>query len=246
MKHWLPLLAALALPLAANNSLAADYIGSTVWANPTTLSSPLTGRVSSVKVAEGDEIKKGQLLATLDPRIYQATVKRAKARLKSIQSSFDDIGRQYERAQELFDRTVMSQTDLQSAEVTFLTSEAELHQAEAELELAKINLEYTQLRAPFDGIVVERNVNAFETVNNQYQITPMLRVAPKGNIAAKFTLPPNIAATLSKGEEVSLSLRDEDLKGIVQKSRAIGDSIMLTVGLDSPTSPEQSITLHLP
>ncbi len=249
MKKWPTSIAIVSLIFLSSNSMATEYPGTLVWGTITTLSTPLNGRITSVKVTTGDEITKGQLLATLDPRLYQARVKRAQARLQSLQNQFQDISREYDRAKELYERTVLSQTDLQSAEVEYFTREAELQQAEAELQLAKVNLEYTQLRAPFDGIVVERNVNPHETVSNQLHVTPMLRIAQKQPLAARFIIPFTETAQLKRGASLNVTIETRDVNATLT-SLSINDEgeRLITVSITPPQSSfvGQRAILNLP
>ncbi len=242
----LPLLAFL---LASNVALAETVYGTLGWANITTLSTPLSGRISTVKVSEGDRIKKGQLLASLDPRLYQAALKRAQAQLQSVQSRFDDVEREYTRAKELFERTVLSQTDLQAAEVKFLSTQAELHQAQAELEQAKIEREYTQLRAPFNGIVVERNINPHETVSNALQVTPMLRVSPGKQPVATFRIGHALASGILPGSQLQLNTESGSLTARVSQLESDANATLITVELPQSNAQEPLpayVSLELP
>ncbi len=92
---------------------AAAPVARLVRADVTTLSTPLSGRIDTIRVKVGDRVKKGQLLATLDARPWRAELKRARAALQGLKSRAEEARRALDRARELFDRTVLSQTDLQ-------------------------------------------------------------------------------------------------------------------------------------
>lgn len=242
MKRWLILVSTLAL---SHTAFAQQFTGTLEWAQLTTLSSPLNGKITSVKVDEGDAVKKGDLLATLDPRLFQARLKRSKAALKGLTTRFEDAEREYVRAQDLYERTVLSQTDLQTAEVRFNTAEAEKNQAEAELMEARVELEYTQLRAPFDGIVVERNVNPLEVVSNRFEAAPMIRVAAKDKLKATFWVTPQAAAQVSAGNAIDVSIEGNVISGTIKhvglKSRLDHQQVLTSVAVEIPN---QSGTLH--
>lgn len=228
MTRWLTLAFLLSLAPA---SFAQQFDGVLQWANTAVLSSPLNGKVTSVKVAEGDRVLKGDLLATLDPRLFQAKVKRAKAALKGLSSRFEELDREYVRAQDLFDRTVLSQTDLQNVEVRYYEAEAAKGEAEAELALARIQLEYTQLRAPFDGIITERKVNPQEVVSNRFQVSPMITMSATEQLKATFWVTPQASATVKRGNTVQITVEGQQYDGKV-----------LHVGLNSKREHQQVLT----
>lgn len=228
MIRWLTISALLSLAPAA---MAQQFDGVLEWARVATLSSPLNGKISSVKVEEGDAVKKGDLLATLDPRIYQANVKRAKAVLKGLSSRAEETEREWVRAQDLYDRTVLSTTDLQDVEVRFAEAQADKGEAEAQLSLAKVQLEYTQLRAPFDGIVTQRHINPYETVSNKLQAMPMIQVAGTESFKSTFWVTPQAAASLNKGDSIQVNIEGQAHNGTISH-----------VGLNSKMEHQQVLT----
>lgn len=212
--------------LVAGFNLHAEQISATVsWAQIATLSTPLNGVVSSVKVEIGDTVKKGQLLATLDARPYKSELKRAEAVMRGRSSSYDEEKRELERAEELFERTVLSQTELQAAQLKHSIAEADFLRAEAEVEVAKINLQYGKIHAPFNGIIVERNTHPGEVVANNFKVTPMLRVALANRLQATAVISIDQANQLSVGDEVQLSFNESMHNGKVRSIQPDKDSV---------------------
>lgn len=237
MNRWLMLVPALALSTVIQ---AQQFEGTLDWGQLTTLSSPLNGKISSVKVYEGERVKEGALLATIDPRPFQAREKRAKAMLKGLTTRYDDAAREYTRAQELYERTVLSQTDLQAAEVRYFSAEADKNQAEAELLQAKVELEYTQLRAPYSGLVIERNINPQEVVSNQLNASPMIRLASTDTMKASFWVPPQSAANLKSGDSVKVTVEgnayDATVRHVGLTSKREHQQVLTTVAVTLPNS----------
>ena len=213
-------------------ALHAEQVAATVsWAQIATLSTPLNGMVASVKVDIGDKVKKGQLLATLDASPLKAELKRAEAVLQGRSSTYEEEKRELERAEELFDRTVLSQTELQAAQLKHSLARAEFGRAEAEVEQAKINLRYSRVTAPFSGIVVERNVHPGEVVANQFRVTPMLKVAHAERLVATAMVSVEQASKLSLGDKLKLTLNGEEVSGHVSRIVAAdqGTNIIVTI-----------------
>ena len=226
------------------NASAEELPATLTWADSATLSTPLSGIVSDVKVEVGDLVEKGQLLAALDSRPYKAGLKRAEAEQQRLKSCFEDAEREYQHAQELYDRTVLSQTDLQTAEVAFTTSKAEFHRAEADVNLAKLDLEYSQVYAPFAGQIVGRYIQSGEVVVNKLKVMPMLRLAKTGHVTASAQINISAATSLVLGVEVTVQTAGKTYPAIIQQlgytgeNAATGMEILLQAKLVDATFKE--------
>jgi HlyD family secretion protein len=137
------------------------------------------GIVQDLNADFNDFVKKGQVIARLDPTILdtqieqqRANVTRAEADLERLKVSRDDAKQKLERANALADKNLLPRTDLetaqvnvQSAEAQIKSSEAALVQARSQLHTAEVNREHTVITAPIDGIVIQRSVERGQTVN---------------------------------------------------------------------------------
>ena len=123
-------------------------------------------------------VKKGQIIAKLDPQLIEtqieqqtANVRRAEADLDRLKVALADAKQKLDRAQQMSKKQLIPQTELETAEVNvrsaeaqIKSSEASLTQAQAQLNNQKVNLAYTTIVAPIDGIVISRNVDQGQTV----------------------------------------------------------------------------------
>jgi HlyD family secretion protein len=126
-----------------------------------------------------DIVKKGQVIARLDPTLLQtnieqqrANVTRSEADLDRLKVALDDAQQKLDRAKALFDKSLLPRTDLdtaqvnvQSAKAQIKSSEAALVQAKSQLNTADVNMAHTVITAPIDGIVISRAVEPGQTVN---------------------------------------------------------------------------------
>ena len=108
------------------------------------------GKVQKILVKEGDEVKKGQILAELDPTDFKIT-------LNDRQASYDTAKANYDRAVKLVKKGAISQFEHDDIRAKF-------HTAKANLNTAKQDLIYTKLKANFDGYIAKRHVEKFEEV----------------------------------------------------------------------------------
>lgn len=152
----------------------------------------VSGPLCRVCADFNDKVKKGQLLAEIDPLIFKANVGQATAQLLSAQANLlqaqaklHQAKREWNRAQELLPKKAIADTDYdltksnyESALASVAVSEAQIKQNEATLSLAKANLGYTKILSPVDGIVTDRKVDPGQTLASAYQTPVLFVVAP--------------------------------------------------------------------
>ena len=120
------------------------------------LTTPVSGVVKSVLVKQGQSVKKGQVLVTLDDAVYQARVMEAEGGVERLKADEQEAARDLKRAKELYDRAVSSTTEYEQAQVRYSHANGLYKEAQARLLIARKHLEYATLRAPFDGTVSKR------------------------------------------------------------------------------------------
>ena len=151
----------------------------------------VSGQLLKLHVALGDEVEEGQLLAEIDPRLFQAKVLASeaqltnqRAQLKQAQAQLRLAQLQYRRQQALFREKATSEEALQSAEAEVQVREAQIEalqaqiaQTEASLEEDRTNLEYTKIYAPMSGTVVSQSAKQGQTLNANQQAPVIVQVA---------------------------------------------------------------------
>jgi HlyD family secretion protein len=151
----------------------------------------VSGTVKTLHADYNSIVRKGQLLAKLDPAVIHAEIERAKANLASAQADVErmrvtanDADRKLVRARELFERQLIPASELDAAEMARRTSEAQVKgataqvtQAGAALEQAQVNLQKTVITSPIDGIVISRAVDVGQTVAASLQAPTLFTIA---------------------------------------------------------------------
>jgi RND family efflux transporter MFP subunit len=138
------------------------------------LSVPGSGRVAEVAVNPGQEVRAGALLIQLDARAANALLAQRQAARDALREEQAEAQRELDRAEELFERTVLSVTDLQLARSAFAKVDAQYRAAEAAALRAEAELEDLRIHAPADGVVKSVLVAPGQVVVNRCQVTPML------------------------------------------------------------------------
>lgn len=126
--------------------------------------SRVSGLVKSLHANVGDYVKKGQIIAELEPSELEAKYNQSLASLQNARANYEYARLDFERQKSLFKQNFISQNQLDLAEKTFEINKAQMEQAEANLEFAKVQLEYTKITAPISGIIASVSTQEGETV----------------------------------------------------------------------------------
>ena len=149
------------------------------------LSFRIHGTVDRILVDVGDEAKQGDLLARLDPRDYQVELNNAKAELSKATSGLELADSEYARVARVFEKDpgAVSKSMVDSRKAELDVAGAQVESARAAVDSASDNIKYTYLKAPFEGVVVEKFAEQFEDVQAKEEIVRLL-----DNSSIEFTV----------------------------------------------------------
>src|SRR6266536_2873637 len=128
-----------------------EYIGRLEAVETVEVRARVSGYLDKVHFKEGKEVKKGDLLFTIDPRPYQAEFDHANAEDERAMSQSELAKNDAERAARLIATKAISVEDADTKTQTYTAAQAAVKSAKAAADLAKLNLEFTEIRAPIDG-----------------------------------------------------------------------------------------------
>ncbi|MCK9418004.1 MAG: efflux RND transporter periplasmic adaptor subunit [Nitrospirae bacterium] len=137
----------------------------------------VSGTIKSLFVDFNSRVTKGQLIALIDPEMFEAQAAQAKANVEKADATFRDADRTLKRNRELFAKNLIPRSDLDTAGTNFDGAKAQLGQAKAALKVADTNLRYTRIVSPVDGIVISRNVDIGQTVAASFQTPTLFTIA---------------------------------------------------------------------
>lgn len=124
----------------------------------------VSGVVRELRADFNSKVRKGDLIAVIDPTFYEAAIKQADANYQKALADQTKTKLDADRAEALFKKDLLSKAEYDAAVAARATSAATVKQAEASLEQARVNLGYTQIHAPISGTIVSRNVDVGQTV----------------------------------------------------------------------------------
>jgi HlyD family secretion protein len=208
--------------------------------NPVTtvlVGTQVSGTIKNIYVDFNSSVKKGQLIARIDPALFDAQVNQARANLLSANANLEkaaatlvDAKRTMERNKELLSKNLIAQSDFDTAETNYETAKAsvsaakaQVAQSKAALSSAETNLFYTKIVSPVDGIVVSRNVDVGQTVAASFQTPTLFSIAQD---LTKMQIDTNVAeadiGNVKGGEDVEFTVdaySETTFKGKVSQVR---------------------------
>ena len=153
--------------------------------------SQVSGRLHEILVDFNSPVKKGQVIARIEPQLFTAALEQAKANHAAAEANLDraqvqaeDARRQHARTQSLSDQKLLAAADAETALATAQAAKAQVEaarasvqQANAQLHQAQLNLDYTTIASPIDGVVISRAVDVGQTVAASLQAPTLFVIA---------------------------------------------------------------------
>ena len=152
--------------------------------------SQVSGNIAKLFADFNSQVKAGQVVAQIDPAIFQATVTQAEGDLASAKAALELAKVTATRTQELFARKTSSQADVDQAMATLHQAEANVKIKQGALDKAKADLDHCTITSPIDGVVISRSVDVGQTVAASLQAPVIFAIA---NDLTKMQIDANVA-----------------------------------------------------
>ena len=201
-----------AIPVQQEVTRYLETTGNTAAVNTVNLVARVQGFLEKIEYRDGDEVKAGTTLFVIEPEPYQLKLEQAQAAEAGAQATLIQTQAEYDRQVELAGRQVASKAALDNALANRDSARAKLKQAQVDTAQARINLRYTQVKAPFDGIVTARLVSIGELVgvNGPTQLATIVSTDP---IYVNFNVSEQDVLRI-RGEMRERGLTPRDLKKV--------------------------------
>jgi HlyD family secretion protein len=213
MKRFLPWLVLIAglfilafVVRQCRNGGAANYQTATITRGPITqavtatgtlnpvvnvqVGSQVSGNIAKLFVDFNSQVKAGQVVAQIDPALFQATVTQAEGDLANAQAALELAKVNAKRTQDLFAKKTSSEADVDQAMATLHQAEANVKIKQGALDKAKADLDHCTITSPIDGVVISRNVDVGQTVAASLQAPVIFAIA---NDLTKMQIDANVA-----------------------------------------------------
>lgn len=173
--------------------------------------SKIIGRITDLRVDEGDRVRKGEIIAVLDSDDLRAAQRRTQAGLQEAEARLADAARESRRRQRLFEAGIGPESDADASATALAIAEAQVATVNADLDSIGAQLDYTVLRSPIDGVVIERNVEVGEMVapggfTSQQSTGAVVRLADPTSLEIEADINESYIARLEIGQPASISV----------------------------------------
>jgi HlyD family secretion protein len=183
----------------------------------------VSGQVSELNVDFNDKVKKGQLLARIDPTLAQAAVTDAQANLEKARAQALQAQREFNRNRELLNSGLVARSEFESTQSSSAVARASVTSAQVALDRARQNLSYTNIYAPIDGVVVDRKIDKGQTVAASLSAPELFSIANDLRHMQILTqVSESDIAQIKQGQPVEFTvqaLQGEKFNGVVQQVR---------------------------
>lgn len=174
--------------ISNNIPFSMDFVGQTYGEFDIPIRARVDGYLEGMHFEEGSQVKKGQLLYTIDAQPYEANVAARKSDVAAAQTMLVNAESYLNRIKPLASQKAVSESDLDDAQAQYDAAKASLDAAKANLEIANIQLGYTKIKAPIDGIIGKTKAKVGEYVGKDPNPVILNTVSDINNINVDFFL----------------------------------------------------------
>src|SRR5271157_1718220 len=203
------------------------------------ISSKIQGRLSGLYVEEGSYVKEGQVIARLEDTDYKASIVKAKADIEYAKANLAEMQRQARLQEGLYKQGVVSQDAQDGANSRVRIAEATLAQNEAALQMQETLLEFTEIKAPFDGLVLKKMSEVGESVapippgvNISTSSGAIVAIADMNSLEAEVDVNESNVGQLTQGQPADISVQaipNHTYKGVLRQVIPTADRTKATV-----------------
>lgn len=185
--------------------------------------SQVSGTISKMYVDFNSRVRKGQLIALIDTTILYANYKDSETSLFKARAQLEQSTNDFNRMKVMFEKNLAAQSDFDLAKYNYSIAKANVQSAELSLERAKTNLGYAYIKAPIDGTVIARNVDAGQTVAASFSAPVLFLIA---NDLSKMQILANVDESdigqIKDGQQVRFTVQaypNKKFSGVVDQIR---------------------------
>jgi len=217
---------------AGNSGESIQLSGRIESENTANISTRVMGYISSVKVKTGDRVQKGALLATINSTDIEAKKAQVVARISAAEAAYKNAARDYTRFQTLHKQQSVSDKELENITLHYTAAKSDLEAARQGLKEVNAMLSYTQIRAPFSGVVTQKLADEGSMASPGM---PLLIVEQSGNLRVSATVSESDILQLNPGDVAQVQIKSTDRRfsgkiiGLSPSSQASGGQYVVKI-----------------
>lgn len=220
---WRGLLSALAccalLVLTPMGSAAEENVleGQLDWGKTYRITAPVAGKVEAVEVRPGDHVGRDTALFRLDTRRVDADLRAAQAAMERLQLELNEANREVEKAEDLYDQTLIALREVELARIHQATVAARLAEARAQRDRARADRDDATIRAPASGRVTRIDVSPGQFVNPALAPAVLAVLGQGDTMRVRAMVAAERIEGLSEGQPVTIIVGDRQFSGTIAR-----------------------------
>jgi len=237
-------------PIVIDTKYQNEYVAEICALQNVEIRSQIKGCIETIKVDEGQTVHKGQILFTINGKVFQQELQKMKATKKSAIADLKSAEIELESTQKLFDKNIVAKSELDMVKAKVDAMNAKVAEAEADEAQAELNLSFAEIQAPFDGIInripnkkgsLVQEGTLLTTISNNKEVYAYF------NVSETDYLNYAVSKKAGKANEVSLVLANNslyDYKGIIETCESEFDKSTGTIAFRAKFPNPQQILKH--
>lgn len=221
-----------------------SVIGTLYYERVSHVSTEVAGLVESVLVNEGDYIKKGAPLIRLNIEILEKEIALIRIRIEQIQLRIQHSEKNYQRMKELYSKGGVSEKSYEDALYTYQDLQKEKQVTQETLEKFLIQKRRSVIKAPFDGVVLEKNIDSGDWVQQGRQL---VRIGATNELFVKAPVAETLLKFVTRGQKVPVTIHafDQELTGTIEDVSPIADAKTKNIFLKIKISPLKQVAENM-
>jgi len=201
------------------------YVGTLYYDKQSKLASEFAGVVDTLTFNEGDNVRQGEVLASLDTKVLQANIAAKTSSYKALEANLIRQKRDLKRTKTLFEKKSISESSYDQAFYTEQQLQAEADAMKNELKAMKLQLEKTHIKAPFDAVITARNIEIGEWVGKGESIATLVAT---DTIEARLNIPARLLDILKSHKSFHATIGDKEIEITLKSIIPIADTATRT------------------
>ena len=202
-----------------------EFVGTVSFDKKSKIASESSGIAKKINFEVGQKVKKDEVLLQIDSDILDAQIKAAIAAVNMYEVQLKNAKKNYERYASLIEKKSISQKVFDDAKVEYDVANENLTSAKAKLNELTIQKSKKIIKAPYSGVIVEKNVNLDEWLNQGSSIATIVNIQ---ELEVIFNLPISFIGGLKSGDEYYINISDEIIKAKLYAAIPSGDKLTRT------------------
>ncbi len=203
-----------------------QFLGNVKFHRSSNLAAQNSGLVKAVNFGVGDRVKKSENLVKIDKDVLNARINAAKANLKNAKDSLANANKDYNRYKKLLKSNTITQKEYEDVLLKKDSLSSKVKALEATLKELQIQSIKKTIKAPFSGVIVEKNINLGEWVNAG---TKIAKIVDTSKVEITFNIPFNVANALQKGSVYDIKIGNKIFKSKLFAIIPSGDKLTRTL-----------------